>query len=978
MAAGRLFLPGFMPALDSDGAPIPDARAYFYLNNTSTLASVYSDEELSIPLTNPVLANSSGRFPAIWASDAVTYSWSIAAASMPPGIPFTGDDLSVSIGTEILVAEAAEAAALDAAASAAAALVSENASEAAYQEILDLAASSPEAPSIVNKLNRNADNADAAILTNLPYLDGATGSVQRPAYEKLKDWLFAGDFEVAADGTDQTANLTDAINAAIASGRPLMLPAGTIRVNSPIVVALGNYPVWQPAFSTGLVIMGVGQGITVIDSRVVGGYWLSIDSTNPHTSTFQAVLGGYVGKMTIRNGVPLANSSGIKIRACFQFLFEDLQIFDMSGTGFKVECSQGDLDGSVHVILNRCRIERCDVWCIDAAAQGIHNEIGAVAIIDSFIQYGGLDETKAITGITQATTAVVTAPNHGFVNGAKVYIGGVQGMTQIDSFLANTAYTVANATTNTLELRNFADSAGINSTGFTAFTLRTATVTAITQASPGVVTANAHGFAENEIILLSGVGGMTDVNGVYYQARGVTANTFQLFTHTGVAVNTAVYPAYTSGGTAAPPAPRLVPRDPKSGGVKWKGQQLRIINGGAVICNNASLYIPGGSGLAQDVVLQNFTIENPGGIGVLITGCRNIYANIFHVYSNQSFVPPNYAGWLLDGQSHQVSNVIIDQPLVRATAAESSYTYFAQFGAFADTQTNRVRNVDYKQSDFLGHRRFSGFQFDPVDEQCQLVLTAATNVRLAPTDKGNFTAGRRSAPVVGTVPSTTGEVIAVATPATGYNQPNLLVGGGALAINTTYNVYLYDATNTLGRWALDINTAAPVYDNVVGKPVMTGDATRIWKGRVRTDAAAQFVITDTSWLNPETIPAGTTGAQATRWTLAGNGWQVVKTTAGLPTSNVAGNFFYKPTLEESVVFDPPSVPANSFIQADVTLTAHAAADHIISVSRTGGWGDLGVAWTTKAANTMRLTLFNGTGSAIDLASAAILVEKLKR
>ena len=220
-------------------------------------------------------------------------------------------------------------------------------------------------------------------------------------------------------------------------------------------------------------------------------------------------------------------------------------------------------------------------------------------------------------------------------------------------------------------------------------------------------------------------------------------------------------------------------------------------------------------------------------------------------------------------------------------------------------------------------------------------------------------------------------MIPVAIPATGINQANTLVGGGALANSTTYNVYLYDATNTLGRWALDINTTAPVYDHTVGKPVMTGDATRIWKGRVRTDGAAQFVVADTAWLNPERIPATVTGANTYQW-LISNGTVAVKTSGSLPSSNVDANYFYKPTSEEIVTFDPASVPANSFLQADVTLTSHAANDQIIGVSRNGGWGDLGVAWSTKAANTMRLTLFNGTAGAIDLASASIYVEKLKR
>lgn len=115
MAAGRLLLPSWMPALDSDGSPIPNAKVFFYNNLTTTLAPVYADEALTIPVANPVEANSSGRFPAVWADDAVLYSASVEAPYGPAGVPFTYDNLSASMAADILVAGAAEAAAEEAA-----------------------------------------------------------------------------------------------------------------------------------------------------------------------------------------------------------------------------------------------------------------------------------------------------------------------------------------------------------------------------------------------------------------------------------------------------------------------------------------------------------------------------------------------------------------------------------------------------------------------------------------------------------------------------------------------------------------------------------------------------------------------------------------------------------------------------------------------------------------------------------------------
>lgn len=74
------------------------------------------------------------------------------------------------------------------------------------------------------------------------------------------------------------------------------------------------------------------------------------------------------------------------------------------------------------------------------------------------------------------------------------------------------------------------------------------TITGITQANPGVVTSNAHGFANGDGVEIKGVLGMTEVNYKRYTIAGVTANTFQLL-EDGVPLNTTGYTVYVSGGT---------------------------------------------------------------------------------------------------------------------------------------------------------------------------------------------------------------------------------------------------------------------------------------------------------------------------------------------------------------------------------------------------------------------------------------------
>ena len=56
------------------------------------------------------------------------------------------------------------------------------------------------------------------------------------------------------------------------------------------------------------------------------------------------------------------------------------------------------------------------------------------------------------------------------------------------------------------------------------------TITAATRARPVVITSNGHGFANNDVVWITGVSGMTQINNKPYQVRNRTTNTFELFT----------------------------------------------------------------------------------------------------------------------------------------------------------------------------------------------------------------------------------------------------------------------------------------------------------------------------------------------------------------------------------------------------------------------------------------------------------------
>lgn len=61
-----------LQAFDSNGDPLAGGKLWFYTTGTTTPEDVFSNAALTTPATNPVVANSAGRFPDIYLS-AATY-----------------------------------------------------------------------------------------------------------------------------------------------------------------------------------------------------------------------------------------------------------------------------------------------------------------------------------------------------------------------------------------------------------------------------------------------------------------------------------------------------------------------------------------------------------------------------------------------------------------------------------------------------------------------------------------------------------------------------------------------------------------------------------------------------------------------------------------------------------------------------------------------------------------------------------------
>lgn len=79
--AAELFTLPFRPALNPRGIPIAGAKLCFFVSGGLTPAVVYADAALTTPLSNPVIADSAGKWPSIYLDEAVTYRIRLKDAS---------------------------------------------------------------------------------------------------------------------------------------------------------------------------------------------------------------------------------------------------------------------------------------------------------------------------------------------------------------------------------------------------------------------------------------------------------------------------------------------------------------------------------------------------------------------------------------------------------------------------------------------------------------------------------------------------------------------------------------------------------------------------------------------------------------------------------------------------------------------------------------------------------------------------------
>lgn len=296
--AAQLFLLPFRPALNANAIPVAGAKLYFYATGTTTHQAVYADSGLTTPLANPVEADASGAWPAIYMDGAKVYRIVMKdadGATLPNGdtdpyIPGVVDALAPSIATNAAVAIAAAASAESwaegtlpggAGTKSAKEWSEQSGLSATYAEAMTgptyastaagLSATTSGQGFAVNTgdgiVTVYLNNAGVAVAqrsigttayfsapdgsSRVGFQQSGTGAIARTVQDRLRDAVNAKDFGAVGDGVATGEQV--AINKALATNKDVEIGPGTYLLSDAII-----------STKPGQVIKGAGRHLTIL------------------------------------------------------------------------------------------------------------------------------------------------------------------------------------------------------------------------------------------------------------------------------------------------------------------------------------------------------------------------------------------------------------------------------------------------------------------------------------------------------------------------------------------------------------------------------------------------------------------------------------------------------------------------------------------------------------------------------------------
>ena len=298
---------------------------------------------------------------------------------------------------------------------------------------------------------------------------------------------------------------------------------------------------------------------------------------------------------------------------------------------------------------------------------------------------------RNITGATQANPVAITAVAHGYQVGQRVIIEGVGGMTEINdrtfliSLVLSSSKNVTGATQanpvvittstdhgysdgNLVLLQSLGGMTEVNGEQFTIsrFKETAVNISGATQANPcQITTSSAHGYTTGDVVYISGVSGMTELNTNDYTITVTGASTFTLDS-----TDSTGYGAYTSGGTSEKYDPTKFELDGEDG-------------------TGYTAYTSGGT--AQIVDPDTFTLNGEDGTGhTAYTSGGTVEAVNKSTFELESTDGTGYTAYTSGGTAQNVDNDSLTLTGVDGTA----YTAYTSGGT--------VQEIDLDQFQLIG------------------------------------------------------------------------------------------------------------------------------------------------------------------------------------------------------------------------------------------------------------------------------------
>jgi hypothetical protein len=225
-------------------------------------------------------------------------------------------------------------------------------------------------------------------------------------------------------------------------------------------------------------------------------------------------------------------------------------------------------------------------------------------------------------------------------------------------------------------------------------------ISAVTKANPGVVTTReAHGLTTGDTVTITGVGGMTELNGNTYTVTVISTTTFS------IGISTSGYTTYLAQGEASIPETSWNYRRGHFGQLELDGQIVRteLMGLGKQLEKNLLRpYLPSCPAALGDsecsVNLASFThtgtLDAVDATGLQLTDAALVQANGYFNYGLITMTSGASNGYSMEVKSYTTGVLILQQPLPFGVSAGDTYSIRAgcdkTLGTCRDTFNNVV------------------------------------------------------------------------------------------------------------------------------------------------------------------------------------------------------------------------------------------------------------------------------------------------